>query len=243
MKKSDLIMMSASVALFEILLIGCTSSPAKRDSVSASPSRATSSPASELPDLARAMDRLETAIEKPASPFHVSFKKTQSDGFLYQCEADVSPDGIIGQQTDSSPITKIGDDVFPARTSVRKINGTPFGSLDWSTARGGIVMGYLNGSIGDAQPGVKYAGDERSGGYDAGRYNFDLAGIDADIKKALGVGNALGTGRQVKDFNMKGSAWIAKDTGQMVKFQFDSLWSFTNGENSSTHYEGLVTKK
>jgi hypothetical protein len=103
-------------------------------------------------------------------------------------------------------------------------------------------MTYLSGHIGDAQEGVKYAGDVETGGYQTQRYDFDLAGIDATIKRAMGVGNAVGAGRQVKEFNIKGSAWIAKDSGEMVKFEYDTIYGFSNGESETIHYDGAMSK-
>jgi len=43
-----------------------------------------------------------------------------------------------------------------------------------------------------------YVGDEQIGGYDARRYDFDLTGVDADIKKAMALGNTMGM-RQTRD--------------------------------------------
>jgi hypothetical protein len=193
-------------------------------------------------DLQNAMDKLEKSIHDPSAPFHGSFKKSTSDGFSYECEADISAAGITGQQTDNNPATKMGNDVFPANTRTRQLNGTPYDSPGWQAVYGGIVMAYLNGHIRDAQPGVKYVGDEPAGGYDTRRYDFDLTGVDADIKKAMGVGNALGM-RQTKDYNVKGSAWIAKDDGRMVRFSFDNVYAFSDGKAESTHFEGLITRK
>ena len=232
--------------VFILQFAACTSSKPKitadaseRTSTSVRAS-ATTKPG--LPNLADAMERLTNAIEKPASPFHLSLKKSESSGLQYECEADVSSTGIVGRQTDHSPEVKMGTDVFPANSRVRQLSGTPPGSLNWSTVRGGIEMTYLSGHIGDAQEGVKYAGDAQTGGYDAQRYDFDLAGIDATIKRGMGVGNAVGAGRQVKAFNIKGSAWIAKDSGEMVKFQYDTIYSFSNGESETIHYDGAVSK-
>jgi hypothetical protein len=195
-----------------------------------------------LPSLADALAKLTDAIEKPASSFHLSLKKSESSGLQYECEADVSSTGIVGRQTDHSPEVKMGTDVFPANTRVRQLSGRPPGSLSWSTVRGGIEMTYLSGHIGDAQEGVKYAGDVETGGYQTLRYDFDLAGIDATIKRAMGVGNAVGAGRQVKEFNIKGSAWIAKDSGEMVKFEYDTIYGFSNGESETIHYDGAMSK-
>jgi hypothetical protein len=223
------------------LLAGCKLTPAKN--ATATPDgKSVSSPSAAADDLQAAMDKLDKSIHSPTAPFHVAFKKSDSNGFVYQCEADVSPSGITGQRTDSSPTTHIGNDVFPATTSVRPLNGKPYGSQEWNIVYGGIIMAFLNGHIRDAQEGVKYAGDEQTGGYDARRYNFDLTGVDADIKKVMIVANALGA-RQTKDYNVKGSAWIAKEDGRMVKFQFENIYTFGDNTTRSTRYEGAVTRK
>ena len=231
--------------LLACLFAGCTVATTKTDPSSSSMSalRPSATANSTLPSLGEAIDKLQGAIDKPTARFHLSFKKSNSDGFSSQCEADVSPDGIVGQQTDFSPATKVGGDVFPAGTKVRHLNGTPLGSPDWSAARGGIEMAYLNSHIGDAQEGVTYVDDQETGGYAARHFDFDLSNTDATIKRAMGVGNHLTGGRQVKDFNMKGSAWIAKENGELVRFAFDTIFLFSNGDNSTTHYEGVVTKK
>jgi len=242
---------SLAIAILSAILIcsGCRSTSRSSNEPSATPDSTTDASATKGSggaggDLADAMDKLEKAIEKPATPFHVSFEKVDSDGFSYHCEADVSPQGIFGKQTDVSPTTHIGSDVFPASTRVRELKGAPPGSPDWSMVRTGIVLTFMNGHIGDAQAGVRYASDESAGGYDARRYNFDLTGISSDAKSAMTMGNTfLPGGRQVKDYNVKGSAWIAKNDGRMVKFNFDSIMLFSNGESSTTHYEGVVSKK
>jgi len=232
------VLLFAIILLNIALLLACTSSPAKH-----SAEANTSKPAvSDADDLQVAMDKLQNSIEKPSATFHASFKKSTSDGFSYQCEADISPDGITGQQTDDNPTTKVGDDVFPASTRTRPLNGKPYHSPDWYTVYGGISMAYLNGHIRDAQPGVKYVGDESIGGFDARHYDFDLTGVDADIKKAMEMGSAMGL-RQTKNYNVKGSAWIAKDDGRMVKFSFDNIYTFSDGKIESTHYEGTIAKK
>jgi hypothetical protein len=227
------------VVLSLTALTSCTSS-ATRGSSKTEVRSAAQSPKED--DLQAAMDKLEESIHKPAASFHASFKKSGSDGFSYECEADISPGGITGQQIDNNPATKIGTDVFPANTRTRQLHGTPYGSPAWQTVYGNISMAYLNGHIRDAQPGVKYVGDEQSGGYDSRHYDFDLTGVDADIKKAMEIGNSLGM-RQTSDYNVKGSAWISKDEGRMVKFTFDNIYTFSDGKRQSTHYEGIITKK
>ena len=242
---------SLAIAILSAILIcsGCRSTSRSSSEPSVAPDSTTDASATKGfsaagGELADAMDKLEKAIEKPASPFHISFEKRDSDGFSYHCEADVSSQGIFGKQTDVSPTTHVGSEVFPASTRVRELKGAPFGSPDWSMVRTGIVLTFMNGHIGDAQAGVRYVADESAGGYDARRYNFDLTGVSSDAKTAMTMGNTLMPGeRQLKGYNVKGSAWIAKSDGRIVKFNFDSIMLFSNGEDSTTHYEGVVSKK
>jgi hypothetical protein len=243
---------SARLAALTVLALalagmtGCSSKLSQPESnPKSAPPASTSTAPNGMPYLAEAMDKLQTSLEKPAAPFHVSFKKARSDGFSYACEADVSSAGIVGEQTDVAPETKLGTDTFPAHTDTKKINGAPPGSQDWNFARTTIALAYLNGHIGDAQEGVKAAGEETVGGYAARRYDFDIANLDTVSKRAMTLGNAAygSGGRHLNDYNVKGSAWIAKDDGRMVKFQFDSIMAFSDGEKDTTHYEGAVTKK
>ena len=224
-----------------MVLSGCKTSAAKPESKTNEKKPPVTK--EDLDDLQAAMNKLQDSLDKPAGPFHVSLKKSNSDGFTTQCEADVSSDGIVGKQTDFAPTTKVGTDTFPAHTNVRELNGAPLGSQQWGFARGSIIGAYLNGHIGDAQEGVKYAGEEQTGGYEARHYDFDLANVDATIKRAMNLGNAMPGMRSTKDFNMKGSAWIAKDDGRMVKFQYDTIYTFADGTADTTHFEGVVTKK
>lgn len=241
MRKHKRMLLVIAACCSIMLSFSCTSSSPKRRSDSLKAKSSVTQP-TDPDDLQAAMDKLQASLEKPAAPFHASFKKSGVNGFSYQCEADVSADGISGSQTDFSPATQVGSDVFPANTRTRQLKGTPFHSRDWYTVYGGISMTFLNGHIRDAQPGVKYNGDEQIGGYDARRYDFDLTGVDADIKKAMSLGNAAGL-RQTKDYNVKGSAWIAKEDGRMVRFRFDNIYTFADGKLDGTHFEGTVTRK
>lgn len=241
MRRQKRVLLAIAICCSVALSFSCTSSRATRRSESKKAKSSVTQP-SDPDDLQAAMDKLQASLEKPAAPFHASFKKSGMNGFSYQCEADVSADGISGQQTDFSPATQVGSDVFPANTRTRQLNGAPFHSQDWYTVYGGISMTFLNGHIRDAQPGVTYTGDEQIGGYDARRYDFDLTGVDADIKRAMSLGNAAGL-RQTKDYNVKGSAWIAKEDGRLVRFRFDNIYTFADGKLDGTHFEGAVTRK
>src|SRR6478672_13635669 len=89
------------------LSLSCSSSSAKR-LIDSGKAKSSLIQPGDPDDLQAAMDKLQASLEKPAAPFHASFKKSGVNGFSAQCEADVSADGISGQQTDFSPATEVG---------------------------------------------------------------------------------------------------------------------------------------
>ncbi len=202
-----------------------------------------------MPYLPDAMTKMGDVILKPTSAFHLSFRKANSDGTSYSLEEDVTPSAMTGQETQVMPKTQTD----PGGTRVFARNATA-GTHEWIMTANAIQLAYLNPmDIRDAQDSVKYVANEQVGGYDARRYDFDLAQLPASAKagtvmagKWLGgvVNGATGGGHAVmKDYNVKGSVWIAKDDGRMVKFSYDYTTIYSDGSQKSTHYEGLVTRK
>jgi zinc-ribbon domain len=201
-----------------------------------------------MPYLPDAMDKLGDSIQKPTASFHLSFKKSDSDGTSYSLEEDVTPSGMTGQETQVFPKTSMdpgGTKVFPRNAAA--------GTHDWVMTANAIQLAYLNPmDIRDAQSTVKYIADEQVGGYDVRRYDFDLSQAPASEKagtllagKWLGgtVNRVTGGKAVIKDYNVKGSAWLAKDDGRMVKFSFDYITMFTDGSQKISHHEGIVTRK
>src|SRR5205823_653006 len=135
-------LIAGSALLIAVTLTSCTSKPAAH-AASTSSTTPTTQPRNG-DDLQAAMDKLEESIHKPSAPFHASFKKSDSDGFTYECEADISPASITGEQIDSNPATKVGDDIFPANTRTRQLNGTPYGSTNFQAADGRMVKFSLD---------------------------------------------------------------------------------------------------
>jgi hypothetical protein len=42
---------------------------------------------------------------------------------------------------------------------------------------------------------------------------------------------------------VKGSTWLAKDDGPVLKFNYDYITMFSDGSQDISHHEGIVTKK
>lgn len=205
--------------------------------------------ASGMPYLPDAMSKMGDTITKPTGSFHLSFKKEEADGTSFSLEEDVTPSAMNGQETQVYPKTQSD----PGGTKVFPRNATA-GSHEWVMTANGIQLAYLNPmDIRDAQDSVKYVSDEQVGGYAARRYDFDLSQLPASDRAGTVLGGRLlggivnnatgGKGAVMKDYNVKGSVWLAKDDGRMVKFVYDYVTTFTDGTQKTSHHEGLVTKK
>jgi hypothetical protein len=205
--------------------------------------------ASGMPYLPDAMSKMGDTITKPTGSFHLSFNKEDAGGTSFSLEEDVSPSAMTGQETQVYPKTQSD----PGGTKVFPRNATA-GSHEWVMTANAIQLAYLNPmDIRDAQNSVKYVADEQAGGYDARRYDFDLSQLPASDRagtvlggRLLGgiVNNATG-GKQavMKDYNVKGSVWLAKDDGRMVKFAYDYITTYTDGTQKTSRHQGLVSKK
>lgn len=205
--------------------------------------------ASGMPYLPDAMTKMGDDIMKPAGSFHLSFKKEDADGASFSLEEDVTPSAMTGQETQVYPKTQSD----PGGTKVFPRNATA-GSHEWQMTANAIELAYLNPmDIRDAQDSVKYVDDEQVGGYAVRRYDFDLSKLPASERagtvmggRVLGgiVNNVTGGKHAVmKDYNVKGSVWLAKDNGRMVKFAYDYITTYSDGTQKTSHHQGLVSRK
>lgn len=205
--------------------------------------------ASGMPYLPDAMTKMGDTILKPAASFHLSFKKADSDGTSFSLEEDVNPSAMTGQETQVHPKTPSD----PGGTRVFPRNATA-GTHDWQMTATAIQLAFLNPmDIRDAQDSLKYVTEEQAGGYDARRYDFDLSQLPARERAGTvlggkwlgGVVNSATGGKNavMKDYNVKGSVWLAKDDGRMVKFTYDYITTYTDGTQKNSHHQGMVSRK
>ena len=197
-----------------------------------------------LPSLGDAQNKLEDLITQPASPFRLTYLKTGSDGYSCSYDVEVSPKGIKGKETLVRSPSK-PNPPFDARTQVRDLDGSPIGSNSWR-----FIANDLLSSLGDdlqyASPGLRYVADESSGGFDTSHYDIDLANIairNQSLPVNAGLVTAASSSQQPKYYSIKGSAWIAKDDGRLVKAQYDRITTFSDGTKAALHYDLAVTKE
>jgi hypothetical protein len=85
------------------------------------------------------------------------------------------------------------------------------------------------------KPPVTRVGTEQVSGYDTIKYAVDTT-HQSQMEKSAGFL------RQLKDYNITGTAWLLKDANCVLQYEIDDEQVGTDGKTSKTHYEGTVTK-
>ncbi|HEU5403853.1 MAG TPA: hypothetical protein VFU86_21030 [Terriglobales bacterium] len=84
------------------------------------------------------------------------------------------------------------------------------------------------------KPTTEQAGPETVNGFETVKYNVDNS--KQDLMERVGFSGA-------KDYIVKGTVWITKDSGCILQWKMDSQTTHKDGTVRTVHYEGTVTKK
>jgi len=209
--------------------------------VSSSPAVRTSKP--NMTDARRLSDganKLMDAMNKPKTSFHFSFKGQENinDKFLRDKtqQPQVAP---VALQADISP-EEI--DLTETRGSTTKTSKAKKGDeLSWAMANL-MTLGVMTspnfviavGSSVTAPPSTDLVGATP-----ADKFTFDTTAATSSQKMGLEAARAVLT--TIKD--CKGTAWIAKDSGLLIKFNIDADYLDKYNRAWKEHYEGDVTPK
>ena len=187
---------------------------------------------------------------------HFSNKESESDGSLKDFESDLSADkfdvtfherhrATADDKPRSTPAVNNGPIHVPAMTVtvadgyaelVQTSHYTRSDDHDWSmgvttVAQGGTPWGlFIN------KPPVTKVGTESIGGYDTVKYAIDTTHQTQMDKAALLMFGKL------TDYNIVGTAWVAKQGACILQYQIDYEEDSKDGTVRKTHYEGGVTK-
>jgi hypothetical protein len=183
----------------------------------------------------------------PPQPLHFSNKVSESDGSAKDFEADLSGDEInqtIYEQhpandDDRKSIENSGanSSIHDGLAEMKTINHyTRSDQSGWRAAGNGAVMGVAPWGLFILKPPVTRVGTEQVNGYDAVKYIVDTT-HESEMEKAAGML------RQVKDYNITGTAWVLMDAACVLQYRIDDEQTAMDGKVSKTHYEGTITKK
>ena len=191
----------------------------------------------------------------PGQPLHFSNKVTESDQSLKSkdYEADLSGDTLdiiqherwlvtdeerkffeeSRKSDDPKMIVRAIHDGFAEQTVTNHF--TRSDEVGWSgvtnVAQGGTPWGLFI-----YKPPITRVGAENINGYDTVRYVVDTT-HQSQMEKSAGFL------RQLKDYNITGTAWVLKDTGCVLQYEIDDERVADDGMVSKTRYEGTITKK
>jgi hypothetical protein len=180
--------------------------------------------------------KLIDAMKKPTGSFHFSFKgqenigkdKTQPPHMgPVALQADISPGEINLTETRGSTTTP---------TKAKKGDELNWGMANLATL-GVMTSPDLVIAVGSAVTAPPSA--DLVGATPADKFTFDTTAATPSQKMRLDAARMVLTTIQ----DCKGTAWIAKDSGLLIKFNIDAEYLDKNNHAWKEHYEGEVTPK
>ena len=183
-------------------------------------------------------DKLMDAMNRPRGSFHFSFKGQENINDKYSQDKTQTPQvGPVTLQADISP-DEI--DLKEMRGSTIKTSKAKRGEeTSWGMAKL-TTLGVMTGpsfviAVGSAV--TSPPSTDLVGATPADKFSFDTTAATPSQKMGLDAARAVLS--TVKD--CKGAAWIAKDSGLLIKFNIDADYLDNYSHAWTEHYEGIVT--
>jgi len=236
------------VALLAACLIatafaGCQSKPAGASpGFSGSSSASRSGQEQDSKKVSSGIKLLMDSIEKPQATVHFSYQASENVNPKFPMQAGELPKvGVVSLEADIS-----SDEVAVTENRAGKQTETKASKSDMGFAMAKLdVMGcMLEVTFPFAYAGItaESAGSDTVGGMPADKFNMDTTTADASKQAALAMLSGMFNGK-VKINSVKGSAWLEKSTGRLVKFDLNTDLSAQDGHTWQEHYQALVTAK
>ncbi len=174
------------------------------------------------------------------SPVHFSYKVSGSDGITKSWEGDVTAttaDFAMFSEQPSTPDLeenssyKIHDGLADFTNT---FHYTRSDDHQWAMAPTMPVQSATPWGEFINKPTIDKVGPETINGFETVKYIVDNS--KQDLMERVGF-----TG--MKDYNVKGTVWLTKDSGCILQWAMDSQTTHKDGTISKIHYEGTVTRK
>ena len=182
--------------------------------------------------------KLIDAMKRPTESFHFSYKGQENINDQYPRDKRQLPQ--VGPVTLRADISPEEISVTETRGSIAKTSKAKYGDeLNWSMANlatlGVMTSPTLVIAVGASV--TSPPSTELVGAAFADRFDFDTTTATPAQKE--GLERARMVVSTIKD--CKGTAWIAKDSGLLIKFNIDADYLDKNNRAWKEHYEGDVT--
>ena len=196
-----------------------------------------------MPDsrrLSSGANKLLDAITKPTQAFHFSFKGQENINDKYPRDKTQAPEvGPVTLEADVSPDER---DLVETRGQTKTESKAKKGEeMNWAMANLTLigVLTDVNFSIALGSTLASSPSTDTVGTTIVDKYTYDTTLANPSQKMGLDVARGMLT--SIKE--SKGTAWIAKDSGELVKFNIDTDYLDKDGHAWKEHYEGEVTPK
>jgi hypothetical protein len=181
--------------------------------------------------------KLIAAMKRPTGAFHFTYQGLENLSIDKTQPPEV---GAVSLQADISP-EEI--DLKETRGSVTNTTKAKYGDeTNWSMANVATLrvmtsptLAIAVGASVTSPPSTDLVGTTV-----ADKFTFDTA-ADLTSSQKLGLNRARMVLSIIKD--CKGTAWVAQDSGQLVKFSIDADYLDRNGHVWTEHYAGVVLPK
>lgn len=199
---------------------------------------------------------IQTISQGPpvSQPVHFSNKQNESDGSLKDFETDLSSDKLDVTFHQRRPATQFdtpsthgamdqGDMHIPAQTLtvadgvadiVETSHYTRSHAHEWAMGTTVVAQGGTPWGLFISKPNVTKVGSETINGFETDKYTIDTTQQGQMDKVALLMAGGL------KDYNITGTAWMAKQPGCIVQYQIDYEEDNKDGSVRKVHYEGTT---
>jgi hypothetical protein len=187
---------------------------------------------------------------------HFSNKKSESDGSSADFESDLSADRFDvtlhqrhratgADQASSTPAINDGPIHMPAMTTtiadgyadlVQTSHYTRSDQHEWAMGTTVVVQGGTPWGLFINKPTVTRLGSETISGFETDKYSVDTTRQTQMDKAALLMAG------QLKDYNIVGTAWVAKQPACILQYQIDYEEDGKDGSVHKVHYEGGFTR-
>ena len=202
---------------------------------------------------------VQTIAQGPPVPqaIHFSNKENESDGSYRDFETDLSSDKLDVSfhqrrhstqidQTVSHPAMDMGSVHIPASTIIVADGYTNISETNhyvrsdahgWLMGTGLVPEDGTPAGLFISKPTVTKVGNETINGFETDKY-----AIDTTQQTHMDKGPLLMVG-QLKDYNITGTAWVAKQPVCILQYQIDYEEDRTDGSVRKVHYEGGATRQ
>lgn len=226
-------------ALIAVTLLGACRSGLPTTSL---PRRERATGANIQQKLGQGMKLLMDLMENPGAGFHLSYKAKENINPRYGTAASAKPE--IG------PV-ELEADVTPDEVNINETRGTKktetkakkSDQLNWSMAKLEVLGTLLEPNVAMAFGGMaaRSAGSDTVSGIATDKIEFDTSKT-ASAQAGLALASGL-LGGKAKFDSVKGTAWLDKTTGRLVKFDVDSAVSDKAGNSWQQHHEATFAPK